>query len=79
MSSPWPAPWPPPIVEDDDDVHARVLDLLDLAELRQLQRELTSVLVERRAGGSAQECRAIANALIERALRRLADRITALL
>lgn len=62
--------------ELDDEVYARVVAQLDLAGLRQLQRELSVGFVERRLGGSVQECRAMANALIERALRSFADRVT---
>jgi hypothetical protein len=60
----------------DDEVRARVFERLDLNGLRELQLELWIAFEDRRLGGSRDECRAMANALVERGLRYFADRVT---
>lgn len=60
----------------DDLVFGRVMENVDLNGLHQLQLELWLMVGANRLGGSEQECRGMANAMIERALRRFAERAT---
>jgi hypothetical protein len=59
----------------DEEVRARVFDCLDLNGLREMQLELWIEFEDRKLGGSREECRAMANALVERGLRYFADRV----
>jgi hypothetical protein len=59
----------------DEEVLARVFERLDLNGLRELQLELWIAFEDRGLGGSRQECRAMANAVVERGLRYFADRV----
>ena len=60
----------------DEEIRARVFERLDLDGLRELQLELWIQFEDRKLGGSREECRAMANALVERGLRYFADRVT---
>ncbi len=67
------APYPSPL---DEESIARIYQRLDLNGLRELQLELWIAYEDRGLGGSRDECRALANALVERGLRYLADHVT---
>ena len=58
----------------DEMIFTRVMGNVDFNGLHQLQLELWLMVEENGLGGSEQECRGIANAMIERALRRFAER-----
>jgi hypothetical protein len=57
-------------------VLATILECIDINNLRKLQLELWIALEDEHIGGSREECRGMANAMIERGMRQLADKIT---
>lgn len=55
---------------------ATIFECIDINSLRKLQLELWIALEDEKLGGSREECRGMANAMIERGMRQLADKIT---
>jgi hypothetical protein len=57
-------------------VLATIVECIDINKLRKLQLELWIALEDEKVGGSRDECRRIANSMIEYGMRQLAEKIT---